>query len=116
MGAAASSVRGSCALPIETRGDFVAPTPLHGGEHPIKRLAEEHDAVFEQPVRHRAERDTGAFEHDKTCTRVLDAIFKAAAELAVIAEGFERRASGVRLMSSLCCQGPSSRRGSDRQE
>ena len=71
--------------------DLAASTPVYCCEQAIERLAEERDAIFEQPVRRVAEGDTHALERDDSRTRVLDAVFKACANSAVIAEGFERR-------------------------
>ena len=77
--------------PFQHRCDLAASSLVHRREQAIEGLAEERDAVFEQPVGHVVEGDSDALERGETRTRVLDVVFKARPKSAVIAEGFERR-------------------------
>ena len=78
-------------LPVEHRCDLAASPLVDRREQAIEGLAEERDAVFEQPVGHVIERDSDALERGDRRTRVLDVVFEARPQPAVIAEGLERR-------------------------
>src|SRR5687768_9650810 len=84
-------LRQCVALPIEHRCDLAAPPLPYCREQTIEGLAEEGDAVVEQPVGHVVEGDSDAFERGETRTRVLDVVFEARPQSAVFAEGLERR-------------------------
>ena len=72
-------------------GRPLATPGVYGREQPIECLAEERDAVFEQPIGHLGERNPERSSVRESRARVLDVLFETRPQPAVIAERLERR-------------------------